>query len=70
MFRLDTVDPPTISRNGIEWIGRSGKPVTSPLVFRTAYGKYAKVRVLQYDREAGTMTIKYVYSPSGDRNVK
>lgn len=70
VFRLDTVDPPTISRNGIEWIGRSGKPVTSPLVFRTADGKYAKVRVLQYDREAGTMTIKYVYSPSGDRNVK
>jgi len=48
----------------------NGQPVAAPLVFRTAAGKYAKVRFSDYDRKNGSIRIKYVYSPSGDRNIK
>lgn len=70
LFRIDTVEPKSISRSDIPWIGKSGNPTTSPLVFRTADGKYAKVRVLEYDKSSGELRFKYVYSPSGDNNIR
>ena len=71
VFRIDTVRPKEVSRSPIEWISsRTGKPLTSPIVLRTAKGKYAKMRVLEYDKEAGTMRIKYVYSVSGDTDLQ
>lgn len=70
VFRLESVEPKRISRNPIQWIAKSGKPTTSPIIFRTADGKYAKLRFYEYDREAGTLRIKYVYSPSGDNNIE
>jgi len=53
----------------VQWLVNN-QPVAAPLVFKTADGKYAKVRFSDYDRENGTIKIKYVYSPSGDNNLK
>lgn len=57
------------SRSPVVWLFNQ-QPVAAPLVFKTADGKYAKVRFSDYNREDGTIRVKYVYSPSGDRNVK
>jgi hypothetical protein len=55
----------------VEWISAQTKqPVSAPLVVRTASGKYAKIRLSDYDRAAGTIHIKYVYNPEGGRNLK
>jgi hypothetical protein len=59
-----------VSCSPVGWLAESGAPSTSPLIFRTAKGSYAKVKFSDYDRKAGTIKIRYVYSPSGDRNLE
>ena len=70
IFNIPTVEPPATSFSPIEWLNKSKQPIASPYVFRTADGKYAKVRFSEYDRENGTIKIKYVYAPSGSTNLK
>lgn len=70
LFCLYTKNPPKTSFNPVEWLNRDGTPTTSPMMFRTAKGCYAKLRFLEYDREAGTMKIRYKYNPDGGSRLK
>ncbi len=70
LFSLPTAPRPMVSCSPVGWLAESGAPSTSPLIFRTAKGSYAKVKFSDYDRKAGTIKIRYVYSPSGDRNLE
>jgi len=70
VFMLPTAPQPMVSCSPVEWLGASGNPSTSPLIFRTASGKYAKVKFSDYDRTSGTIKIKYVYAPDGSRNLE
>lgn len=70
VFNIPSGEPDKCSFSTIEWLNRSKQPIASPYVFRTAEGKYAKVRFSEYDRENGTIKIKYVYAPSGSTNVE
>jgi hypothetical protein len=70
-YRLSSIPPKKTSFSPVEWISAQTKqPVSAPLVVRTASGKYAKIRLSDYDRAAGTIHIKYVYNPEGGRNLK
>ena len=70
-FSIPTVTPPKCSYTPVLWLNAlTGQPAAAPLVFRTAKGKYAKVRFSEYDREAGTIKLKYVYAADGSRNLK
>ena len=70
IFNIPSVEPPATSFSPLEWLNKSKQPIASPYVFRTADGKYAKVRFSEYDRESGTIKIKYVYAPSGSTNLE
>ena len=70
LYALTSVPPVYVSCSPLVWLDRFKQPVAAPLVFRTASGKYAKVRLSSYDRENGTITLKYVYNPNGGRNVQ
>lgn len=70
MYNTLGVKEKSCSYSKITWINANGKPTFNPLIFRTADGKYAKVRFSDYDRENGTIKIKYVYAPSGSTNVE
>jgi hypothetical protein len=70
VFEISSVEPPQTSFSTIEWLNKSKQPIASPYVFRTADGKYAKVRFSEYDRENGTIKIKYVYAPDGSTNIE
>ena len=71
VFRLFYVAPKVFSYNPVDWIApMTRQPSTLPLVVRTARGRYAKVQFSDYDREAGTMHIRYVYAAGGGRNLK
>lgn len=69
VFSISTAAVKKVSRSGVSWIAPSGAPSTSPLVFKTADGKYVKVSFSSYNYEDGTLDIKYIYSPSGDQNL-
>ena len=71
VFSLSTVPPAKTSYSPVEWLNKqSRQPVAAPLVVRTADGKFAKVRLSDYDRTAGTIRIKFVYNPNGGRNLQ
>ena len=70
IFNIPFGEPDKCSFSTIEWLNRSKQPIASPYIIRTADGKYAKVRFSEYDRENGTIKIKYVYAPSGSTNVE
>ena len=70
IFNIPFGQPDKCSFSTIEWLNKSGKPIASPYVFRTADGKYAKVRFSEYDKVNGTIKIKYVYAPSGSTNLE
>jgi len=70
VFNIPSVEPPQTSFSKVVWLNKTGQPIASPYVIRTADGKYAKVRFSDYDRENGTIKIKYVYAPSGSTNVE
>ena len=70
-YSLYSVPPVKTSFSPVEWISpQTGQPVSAPLVVRTAGGKYAKIRLSDYDRSSGTLKIKYVYNPEGGRDLK
>ena len=70
IFNIPSIPPDRCSYSTIVWLNKTGQPIASPYVIRTADGKYAKVRFSDYDRENGTIKIKYVYAPSGSTNVE
>lgn len=70
LYALTSVPPRYVSCSPLNWLDRLKQPVAAPLVFRTAAGNYAKVRFSSYDREKGTISLKYVYNPNGGRNVR
>lgn len=71
VFNIPTVEPDRCSYSPVQWINTlTGQPVAAPFVFRTAEGKYAKVRFSDYDRENGTIRIRYVYAADGSHNLK
>ncbi|PIS25956.1 MAG: hypothetical protein COT45_01435 [bacterium (Candidatus Stahlbacteria) CG08_land_8_20_14_0_20_40_26] len=59
-----------------DWYNMSGMPPTftaldTVYVVKTADGKYAKVKILNYydaQHNSGFITFKYVYQPNGSRN--
>ncbi len=70
LYSICTVAPKTCSYSPVEWLNASGQPVAAPLVIRSAKGKYAKLRLSDYDREKGCIKLKYVYSPDGSRKLE
>ena len=70
IFNIPAVEPDSCSFSPIEWLNKSGQPIAAPFVFKTADGKYAKVRFSEYDRESGSIRIKYVYAPDGRKNLE
>lgn len=71
IFNIPTVEPDKCSYSPVQWINTlTGQPVAAPFVFRTADGRYAKVRFSDYDRENGTIRIRYVYAADGSHNLK
>ena len=70
VFYISSVEYPNTSYSSLEWLDEKGQPVDSPIIFRTADSKYAKVRFGEYDKENGTLNIQYIYSPSGDTNLE
>ena len=70
-YSMYSIPPLKCSYSPLEWISPlTSQPVSAPLVLRTASGKYVKIRLSDYDREAGTIRLKYVYNPTGGRNLK
>lgn len=71
VFNIPTVPPDETSYSSVEWLNIYGYPLTTPFIIRTAKGSYAKLRFIEYNREDGTMTIRYLYNPrKGDRSLK
>ena len=70
IFSICTVAPKTCSYSPVKWLSAAGQPVSAPLVLKTAHGKYAKIRLSDYDRKAGTIKIKYTYAPDGTRRFE
>jgi hypothetical protein len=69
IFSLPTIPIKTTSFSPVIWLTSSGQPATSPFIFRTHDGKYAKVRFDNYDKSAGSIKIKYVYNSEGGRRL-
>ncbi len=69
MFSVETVAARKTSCSQVQWLNSSGQPAAAPLVIRTADGKYAKLRFSDYDRNSGTIRLKYVYAPDGSRKL-
>ena len=72
VYMLNTIELPEEKKCDLieqisvaQWLGITGQPAAAPLVLRTADGKYAKLRFSDYDREEGTIKLKYVYAPNG-----
>lgn len=70
LYALTSVPPCYVSCSPLTWLDRLKQPVAAPLVFKTAAGNYVKARFSSYDREKGTITLKYVYNPNGGRDVR
>ena len=62
LYGLATTPLVTFSASRVDWLTREKEPVTSPLVVRTAKGKYAKIRITKKGDE---ISFKYVYAPDG-----
>lgn len=71
IFNVPTVAPRQCSYSRVLWLAPSGNPASSPLILRTAGGKYSKLKFSDYDRSSGSIRLKYVYNPeTGSRNLK
>lgn len=62
VYGLATTPVTYFSASRVEWLTKDKNPVSSPLVVRTAKGKYAKIRITRKDNE---ISFKYVYAPDG-----
>lgn len=70
-YVIYTKKPVRTSYSLIRWLSPdTSQPVPAALVFRTADGKYAKVRFTGYDKSTGRLKMKYVYAPDGTRKLK
>ena len=65
IFSIETVAAKTTSYSKVNWLNSSGQPAAAPFVLRTADGKYVKIRFSDYNRQDGTIKMKYVYAPDG-----
>ena len=70
MFSIETVAAKTTSYSKVKWLNSSGQPAAAPLVLRTADGKYVKMRFSDYNRQDGTIKLKYVYAPDGSLKLE
>lgn len=70
IFNIPTSEIPKCSYSPVKWLNDEGQPSAVPLIFKTADGKYVKVRFSEYDREKGSIKIKYVYSPDGSTDIR
>lgn len=48
-----------VSYNPVNWLDKDGKPVGDPFVFRAADGTKYKLLFEEYDRKAGTVSLRY-----------
>ena len=69
IISIPTEKIPETSYSRVNWLNTEGKPAAAPFIFKTADGKYVKVKFTDYDRENGTLHIRYVYNPNGDRKL-
>lgn len=61
-YPLRTVSLKTTSASSVKWLDTAGQPVNASFIVKTPKGGYAKVKFSGYDREKGTIKIKYVYA--------
>ena len=66
-FVLRTAAPETTSASPVEWLDADGRPLNSSFILKTADGGYAKLKFSDYDREKGTIKLRYVYA--SDNNL-
>lgn len=70
IYNIPTSEVPKCSYSQLQWLDDNGQPLSSPFVLKTAGGKYSKIGFSEYDRKNGTIKVKYVYSPDGNRSLK
>lgn len=70
IFSIETVAAKTTSYSKVQWLGQSGQPAAAPLVLKTADGNYVKMRFSDYNRQDGTIKLKYVYAPDGSLKLE
>lgn len=61
-FALRTAELQTTSASPVAWLGTDGTPVSGSFIVKTADGGYAKLKFSDYDREKGTIKLRYVYA--------
>ena len=69
IYRICTVPWMRVSANANRWRNEAGQ--VSPgktYVFRTANGRYAKMRMVGYDKQSGKLTLQYQLQYDGTRN--
>lgn len=67
LFSVATTEAKTTSASSVKLIGDGGAILKPAVVFKTANGKYAKVKFVDYDKKTKKLTIKYKYIPDGGR---
>lgn len=70
LYGIATIPAKKCSRSPVKWLNDSGQPAAAPFIIRTHDSKFAKIRMYDYDREKGTIKIKYVYNQDGGRRLK
>ena len=70
VYSIPTTKLPECSFSPVPWLDKYNTPISSPYVFRTASGKFVKVRLSDFNPKEGKVRIKYVYNPNGDRKLK
>ena len=66
IFGLPTTPMHMTSASRVEWLTRSGTPISAPIILRTADGKYVKLRITSKGDE---ISFKYVYAPDGTTHL-
>lgn len=69
LFSVATTPLSTTSASGLAWLDHLFQVYSSPYVVRTANGRYAKIQFLDYDKQTGTVNIKYLYQQDGSVNL-
>ena len=69
LFSVATTTLSTTSASGINWLDQLLQVYSSPYIVRTANRKYTKIQFLDYDKQTGTVNIKYLYQPDGSTNL-
>lgn len=69
LFSVATTPLSVTSASGISWFDNLFQVSSSPYILRTANGNYTKIQFLDYDKEKGTVNIKYFYQTDGSTNL-